>query len=178
MNLSEGAYKAEIREFREERADFFRTSKGSPFIQNGTDFPGLAYYDINDRYRIAARLNRMTSRETIRITNSDGTVTTYLKFALAEFNLEGKECRLLILKSLGFGNQYLLAFGDDTSGEETYGGGRYLDVEIGKSDQIKLDFNKAYNPYCAYFGDFKCPLPPRENLLQVAIKAGEKNYPY
>ncbi|MEM7297260.1 MAG: DUF1684 domain-containing protein, partial [Bacteroidota bacterium] len=69
-------------------------------------------------------------------------------------------------------------FGDETSGETTYGAGRYLDLEIGKSDQVVIDFNKAYNPYCAYFPDFTCPLPPRENLLTVVIEAGEKDYQY
>ena len=94
---------------------------------------------------------------------------------MVNFKIEGKPCSLLLLKALGFGNQYLLAFGDDTSGDTTYGGGRYLDVVVGKSNEIILDFNKAYNPYCAYFDDFTCPLPPTENLLEVAINAGEKS---
>jgi uncharacterized protein len=77
-----------------------------------------------------------------------------------------------------FRGKLFLAFGDATSGNETYGAGRYLDINKvpGGASTITLDFNKAYNPYCAYDYTFSCPLPPRENLLNAAIKAGEKNY--
>jgi uncharacterized protein (DUF1684 family) len=76
-----------------------------------------------------------------------------------------------------FRGKLFLAFGDETSARETYGAGRYLDVQkVPGSKTITLDFNKAYNPYCAYNETFSCPLPPQENLLQVAIKAGEQTY--
>ncbi len=172
---SDEKYIQEIQTFWEERNDFFRSSEASPFVQKNQDYQEVAYFKPNSDYRVSGELSRFTKRETLTLTNSDGTKTTYLKFANANFKIKGKVCSLLILKALGFGNQYLLAFGDETSGDSTYGGGRYLDVAIGKSDLITLDFNKAYNPYCAYFDDFTCPLPPRENLLDVAINAGEKN---
>ncbi|MFT4738047.1 MAG: hypothetical protein ACI92W_002165, partial [Paraglaciecola sp.] len=73
-------------------------------------------------------------------------------------------------------NVFYLAFADVTSGSSTYGGGRYIDVTIGKSDKVVLDFNLAYNPYCAYAPDFSCPLPPRENILSLSIMAGEKDF--
>lgn len=175
---SNQGYKEEINQFWEDRHDFFKTSKASPFIQKEVDYEEVEFFEPNPDYKVNGALNRFTRRETITLGNSDGTSTTYLKFADVNFKINGQECSLLLLKALGFGNQYLLAFGDATSGDSTYGGGRYLDVAIGKSDQVTLDFNKAYNPYCAYFEDFTCPLPPRENLLDVAIEAGEKNYPY
>ncbi|WP_420576144.1 DUF1684 domain-containing protein [Ekhidna sp.] len=175
---SDESYKQEINQFWEDRHDFFKTSKASPFVQKEVDYDEVEFFEPNPDYKVNGTLNRFTKRETITLGNSDGTSTTYLKFADVNFKINGQEYSLLLLKALGFGNQYLLAFGDATSGDTTYGGGRYLDVAIGKSDQITLDFNKAYNPYCAYFEDFTCPLPPRENLLDVAIEAGEKNYPY
>ncbi|MEO1254546.1 MAG: DUF1684 domain-containing protein [Bacteroidota bacterium] len=171
-------YPEEIAKFWNDRHDFFLTSSVSPFIQKNATYHPVQLFEVDKSYRVKATLNRFTKRETITLKNSDGTATTYLKYANASFKLSNKNHSLLILKTVGFGNQYFLAFGDETSGGATYGGGRYLDVSIGKSNELILDFNKAYNPYCAYFDDFTCPLPPLENLLEVSIMAGEKNYTY
>lgn len=173
---SSDEYTNEIEKFREERHDFFKSSQASPFIQNNVDYEPITFFPIEPSYRVRARLERLTTRETVSITNSDGTQSKYLKFARANFELNGSDHSLLILKALGFGNQYLTAFLDETSAISSYGGGRYLDLAIGKSDQIEIDFNKAYNPYCAYVEDYLCPLPPRENYLSTAIEAGEKDY--
>ncbi|MEO9482354.1 MAG: DUF1684 domain-containing protein [Ekhidna sp.] len=175
---SDEEYTQEILSFWEDRNDFFRTSEASPFVEKNQAFKEVSFFEPNKDYRVSAELSRFSKRETAVLGNSDGTTTTYLKFAKVNFKIQEQPCSLVILKALGFGNQYLLAFGDGTSGDSTYGGGRYLDVSIGKSDLITLDFNKAYNPYCAYFEDFTCPLPPVENLMEVSILAGEKNYPY
>lgn len=174
---SEG-YIEEINAYWKEKHDFFRSSVASPFVENGIDYKEVEVFPTDPKYKVNAKLNRFTKREIISIPNSDGTTTNYLKFATATFKIDGVEQSLLVLKALGFGNQYLTAFGDDTSGETTYGGGRYLNLIIGKSDEVIIDFNKAYNPYCAYFDDYTCPLPPRENLLTVPIEAGEKVYAY
>jgi len=171
---NENYYKAEFEEYWEGKHDFYRNSQGSPFVQKAVDYEPVKIFPFNSDYRVNATLSKYTSREIVTIGNSDGTRSNYLKFADAKFKIHGVEHSILILKALGFGNQYLTAFGDDSSGDTTYGGGRYLDLEIGKSDRVVIDFNKAYHPYCAYFEDFTCPLPPIENLLTVAIKAGEK----
>ena len=111
---------------------------------------------------------------------SDGKEEHYLEYAYADFKLHGKAQRLLILELMDMGpnrGKLFLAFADETSANETYGAGRYLDVtRTSGSNTITLDFNKAYNPYCAYNDEFSCPFPPKENLLTVAIMAGEKNY--
>ncbi len=171
-------YNSEIEEFWTDRHDFFRSSDASPFVQKGISYQEVEYFTPDPSYKVKGELERFTKRETLVLGNSDGTITTYLKYAYVYFTLNEQKHSLLVLKALGFGNQYLLAFGDDTSGDSTYGGGRYLDITIGKSNEVTLDFNKAYNPYCAYFDDFTCPLPPAENLLEIAIQAGEKNYSY
>ncbi len=75
-----------------------------------------------------------------------------------------------------FENYLFLPFTDLTNGNGTYGGGRYIDLEIPKGDTMVIDFNKSYNPYCAYNGKYSCPIPPKENDLNIAIKAGVKNY--
>ena len=171
---SNEAYEIEIKEYWEEKHDFFRNSQASPFVQKGVPYKEVEFFPVNTKFKLSATLDRYTKREFVTLGNSDGTTTKYLKFAKAQFRIDGAAHKILILKALGFGNQYLTAFGDETSGDSTYGGGRYLDLEIGKSDRVEIDFNKAYNPYCAYFEDFTCPLPPVENLLAVAIEAGEK----
>ncbi|MEP4497409.1 MAG: DUF1684 domain-containing protein, partial [Ekhidna sp.] len=167
-------YVKEIDQYWEDKHNFYRTSQASPFVEKGVAYKEVQYFDPNPDYKIIGELERLSKRETLVLGNSDGTTTTYLKFANIHFKFKGQKHSLLLLKALGFGNQYLLAFGDGTSGVLTYGGGKYLDVSVGKSDQIELDFNKSYNPYCAYFDDFTCPLPPIENLLDIRIEAGEK----
>ena len=104
-----------------------------------------------------------------------------MEYVHAEFEIEGEPQKLLILEIVDMGpyrGTLFLAFGDETSARETYGAGRYLNVEKPKGGRksIELDFNLAYNPYCAYNDTFSCPFPPSENLLSIPIRAGEKNY--
>jgi len=169
------AYNQSIEEYWHNRAEFLKTSEASPFVQFKKPYEPISYFPPNKDFKVNASLDRFTKREIVEIGNSDGTVTKYIKFAYANFKLNGTKQRLLILKALGFGNIYLTAFGDETSGDSTYGGGRYLDLEIGKSSDIVIDFNKSYSPYCAYIDNYTCPLPPKENLLKVSINAGEKH---
>ncbi len=173
---SSDEYLEEIEKFRNDRHDFFKNSEASPFVQKNIKYVPATFFPANSDYKVRAKLERLTTRETVSITNSDGSQAKYLKFARANFSLQNSEHSLLILKPLGFGNQYLTAFLDETSAISSYGGGRYLDLEVGKSNHIEIDFNKAYNPYCAYVEDYLCPLPPRENYLNIAIEAGEKDY--
>ncbi len=173
---SQAEYITSIEAFRKNKQDFFKSSATSPFLQKGIEYVPVQFFAPNETFKVNAKLERLTRRETLVVTNSDGSELKYLKFAWARFKLDGIKHSLLILKVLGFGNQYFTAFGDETNGITTYGGGRYLDLSIGKSDQVEIDFNKAYNPYCSYSADYLCPLPPRENFLKVSIKAGEKDY--
>lgn len=173
---SDDEYIKSIQDFREEKHKFFKESEGSPFVQKKITYEPVTFFPPNPTFKVNAKLEKLTSRETVSIANSDGSNIKYLKFARATFKLNKKEYSLLVLKALGFGNQYLTAFIDETSGETTYGGGRYLDLAVGKSDKVEIDFNKAYNPYCAYSAEYLCPLPPRENFIEVAIEAGEKDY--
>jgi uncharacterized protein (DUF1684 family) len=116
----------------------------------------------------------------IELGTSDGITKRYMEYAHAEFSIDGVDQRLLILEVMDMGpyrGTLFLAFGDETSARETYGAGRYLDVKKPKGiNTITLDFNEAYNPYCAYNETYSCPLPPPENLLTIPIYAGEKNY--
>ena len=169
------SYIKTIKKTRKDRNDFMKNSDVSPFIKNHVSYEELSYFPVDKSYKVQAKLYRLTKREKTKIVNSDQSESVYLKFARAKFQLKGKNCSLLILKPLTFGKNYFTAFMDNTSGKTTYEGGRYLDLNIENSDYLELDFNKAYYPYCAYVSDYLCPLPPRENFINVAIEAGEKN---
>lgn len=175
------SYREAVADIRADRVRFLKSSEQSPFQQFDKKYQPVAYFPINSEYKVRANLERIQSPTRMAIQNSDGTTTTYSRFAYAHFKLEGQDLRLLILKPAGFGslpNTYFTAFADDTSGSTTYGGGRYLDLDIGKSDNIEIDFNLAYNPYCAYVEEYSCPFPPPENVLPLKIEVGEKSYPH
>lgn len=161
---------------RKEKNEFMRTSSESPFT--GKEFGELKYYPIDPAYKVMANVNQFETKELVELGTSDGKVERYQKFAYVEFELKGERQKLTLLRQAGPGMQNVtfLAFADATSGDATYGGGRYLDLSVKNARQITLDFNKAYNPYCDYNPSFSCPLPLKENILSIAIEAGEKTY--
>lgn len=173
-------YAAEIKKEREDRDRFMRTSEESPFKNSRDEFKGLSYYEPDLKYRVIAELVPIKKKEVVTIGTNDGKEQRYQQYAYAEFDLNGYHHKMLILEIIDMGpfrGKLFFAFGDETSADETYGAGRYLDLEkIPGSQTITLDFNKAYNPYCAYNETYSCPLPPRENLLTIPIRAGEKAY--
>ncbi len=174
------AYKEEIEKEREVKDRFMRTSAESPFAKSKETYSGLKYYPPDIRYRVLADLQPIQQKKVVVLSTNDGKEQRYIEYAYAVFKLEGVTNKLLILEILDMGpfkGKLFLAFGDATSAVETYGAGRYLDVtKTPGSSTIKLDFNLAYNPYCAYDNTYSCPFPPSQNLLKMAIKAGEKVY--
>lgn len=156
---------------------FMMYSSNSPF-RNVGKFHGLSYYPPNPEYRVSAKFVRIKEKESTPLFMNDGSTESYIRYAWAEFELDGDHHRLLVLKNENewVTNQFFIAFTDTTSNEETYAGGRYLDVFQLEEDEITLDFNLAYNPYCVYDYSYVCPLAPPENQLNVAIEAGEKLY--
>jgi uncharacterized protein (DUF1684 family) len=173
-------YGEQIQKERGEKDEFMRTDNGSPFIKAPDSFTGLKYFAPDPAYRIVADLEPVENRKMVVLPTNDNSQQSYLEYAYANFRLHNASNKLLILEvadSGPFRGKLFLAFADKTSAFETYGAGRYLDVEkVPGAKTITLDFNKAYNPYCAYSDEFSCPLPPRENILNVIIKAGEMTY--
>jgi uncharacterized protein (DUF1684 family) len=173
-------YRKEVEKEREEKDHFMRTSSTSPLAKAQDTFKGLNYFPVDEKYRITADLTPVESRKAVLLPTSDGKEQRYMEYSYATFDLDGVHNKLLILEVMEMGpyrGKLFLAFGDETSAHETYGAGRYLDVnKVPGSSTIILDFNRAYNPYCAYDDTYSCPFPPPENLLKVAIKAGEKSY--
>ncbi len=164
---------------RSETDRFMRTSESSPFTDPlRKSYHKLNYFPPDPRYRVQALIFPIIVKDQLIIPTSDGQKQRYQKFAYAEFKLGGDRYRILLLKPVGQGQPDIIftAFADATSGDTTYGGGRYLDLSFKNAKQITLDFNLAYNPYCAYNPTFSCPLPPKENILPIPILAGEKIY--
>jgi uncharacterized protein len=165
---------------RADRDEFMKSNEGSPFKKDELTFEGLKYFDVDEAYRVKAKLEPIEKKKVVIIGTSDGKEQKYLEYAHAIFDLNGSKNKLLILEVMEMGPQrgkLFLAFADDTSGNETYGAGRYLDLKkVAAATSVVLDFNLAYNPYCAYTDSYTCPLPPRENILKIAIRAGEKSY--
>lgn len=172
------SYEDNITDLRKNKDDFLRLSPDSP-IEDKENFEGLNYFPPNPLYKIKAKLEFITdtSNKTLTLIRSDGKKDNYLRFANAHFKIDQKDYSLLLLKNMEDqdSRHLFLPFKDLTNGNETYGGGRYLDLEYkDNKDFIFIDFNLGYNPYCTYNYRYSCPIPPKENKLQVPIEAGEK----
>ncbi len=164
--------------FRAEKDDFFRSSRESPLPSGDLPtFSGLNYFDPDPAHRHETTLRRYASPEAVVVATSKGTRQLFNRVGFFELTIDGTPVRVNAYQSAEREDPNLfIPFRDDTSGKESYGAARYLDMEVEHDDQYAVDFNYAYNPYCAYSEDYVCPLPPQENWLPVAIRAGEKKY--
>jgi len=144
----------------------------------------VSYFDIDPEYRVNASFQKSNSTESINIPTYSGIQKEFYKYGVASFALKGYTYKLTIYKNIiGIENkkykEYLfLPFMDLSNGEESYGGGRYIDLKTKdiKDGYVEIDFNKAYNPYCAYGDGWNCPIPPAENHLKISILVGESAY--
>jgi len=154
-------------------------------VVKGDDKKFMQFYPVNKAYRVVADFKPSASGEWLTFKTSGTKNKVFKLYGTLSFLLKGKACQLNIYQSQElttnpeYKNYLFLPFTDLTTGNETYGSGRYLDLtttEI-QNGKLVLDFNKAYNPYCAYVsGVYNCPIPPKENNLPVAVKAGEKAF--
>lgn len=162
---------------RHEQVEYFRYAPESPFLTKKVDFSYIDYYPANLKLRIDAKFEKRAIQDTLSLATSTGSIDKFLIVGTAHFKWNNIDNTLLVLASTQPNDPTLfIPFLDKTSGETTYGGGRYLNVLPPNRNKIELDFNKAYNPYCTYVDGYTCALPPKENRLVVAIEAGEKSY--
>lgn len=171
------------RNFQKEINREFRDPEESPLSEEEREnFEGLEFFDIDTNYVIKADFVRTPSEAPFQMATSTDRRPVYVKYGEVYFELKGKKFKLNIYQNQSFlddpeyYNYLFLPFTDKTNGETTYSGGRYLDLRIPEGDFLILDFNKAYNPYCAYSANYSCPIPPEENNLEVAIPVGVKAY--
>jgi uncharacterized protein len=170
-------YTDKLQEFRADKDRYFKRSDDSP-IQNKEKFTSLEYFPPSQAFRIQASVERVTDDTPITVRMTGGEEETFVRYGFATFKLKEQTHRLLLLKHTGddADEKLFLPFTDKTNGFTTYGGGRYLDVEPSTNDQVMIDFNFAYNPFCAYNSNYTCPVPPAENHLEIEILAGEKDF--
>ena len=161
----------------------FKNDDDSPIPDNDKPrFSGLCYFPIDLKYRFRLPLHQHKDGGIVKIITSRGRQRDAEKYGHFEFEMDAKNYRLQVYKMLDIQARHpghlFVPFTDATSNIECYGGGRYLDLQENDSGYYVLDFNLAYNPLCAYGKEsYNCPIPPAENRLDVAIRAGEKNYP-
>ena len=169
-------YVEEIEAGRIEKNGEFITSDESPLTEEQKEnFTALNYFPISEKYKVRAEFHKNSRERIVKIAVTDGSQREYLVFGNVHLHLEGKELDLNVYKPVKKESDYLfIPFYDITSADLTYGGGRYVEPVLIDGKTIEIDFNLAYNPYCAYNHTYKCPIPPQENNLQVSILAGEK----
>ncbi|PTX44144.1 hypothetical protein C8P64_0114 [Christiangramia gaetbulicola] len=171
------------KEFQEELDREYADPDLSPLDEKDREvFKGLEFFEIDPEYIVQAEFVRTPSESPFAMPTSSEKMKTYVKYGELYFTLKGQDLKLNLYQSQDLVNDpeyfdYLfLPFTDPTNGKSTYGGGRYIDFRIPESNIVTLDFNKAYNPYCAYSGNYSCPIPPKENDLPVEITAGVKAF--
>ncbi|VXD13649.1 conserved exported hypothetical protein [Marinoscillum sp. 108] len=179
--LAQSTYEAEIRQWQKELNEEFSDPDSSPLTAKEIKkFKGLEFYPINEAYRVEATLEILQNQQPFTIPTSSQQQKVFVKYAIARFELLGQAFEFPLYQSLQLQQSeeykdYLFApFTDETNGFETYGGGRYMDLRIPEGNTLMIDFNKAYNPSCAYSPNYNCPIPPRENDLTLEVKAGVK----
>ncbi len=167
---------SELTEFRKSKDHFMGHDDDSPLSSDQKkDFHGLNYYDENQDLSLVLVPEKFESPETIEMQTSTGDVASYLRWGKVSFEASGEAAQLTLFKA-SEDDDFFLPFADVTSRDETYGAGRYLEVQPLPDGHVLLDFNYAYNPYCAYNERWSCPLTPFENRIKVPIPAGEKNF--
>jgi uncharacterized protein (DUF1684 family) len=134
-------------------------------------FTGLQYFDVDPALRFELEVEPFEERVAAELATSDGDIRAYQRYGRLRFEVDGQPAELTLFASP---SGFFLPFVDSLAGTETYGAGRYLDPEPLGGKRFLIDFNLAYNPWCAYNEHYSCPIPPAENRLKVPIRAGEK----
>lgn len=175
--------KKEIEAHREKQQKEFRDKNKSPLLpKDRKKFKGLNYYPIDLKYRVAAKFVRTENEALFKMKTTTSRLPDYVKYGEVHFTIDGQPLKLEvyqspdIMKRPGYEDYLFIPFTDLTNGHETYEVGRYIEFRIPKSEDVIVDFNQCYNPYCSYSPNFSCPIPPEPNHLPIAIPAGEKKF--
>jgi len=163
---------SDLDDFRKEKDEFFGEHPQSPLTpEQRRSFSGLKYFPENDDLNLEVTVDLLNDPQPMHMQTTTGGAQVYVRHGRFKFTVDGQEAELTIYKSE---HGYFLPFVDSLAGEETYPAGRYLEPEELPGDRFLVDFNIAYNPYCAYNDKWSCPITPAENRLKVPIRAGEK----
>lgn len=182
LNSFAQSYTHQISKHRENYKQDFVKDSYAPLKEK--DLQNLHFYPADSTYRIMANVEILKNEKVFKMPTYDGTSKEFYRYARISFNLNGNSVSMTLYKNVAlsanptYKDLLFLPFTDETNNKETYGGGRYIDLSSKEiaDNKIEVDFNKAYNPYCAYSEGYRCPVPPEENDLQLEIKAGEQLY--
>jgi uncharacterized protein len=173
----------EILEHRKKQEAEFKSKSKSPLLpKDRRKFRHLNYYPINLKYRVNAQFVKTETPDLFKMKTTTERLPDYRKYGEVHFEIDGESFTLEvyqspdIMKRPGYEDYLFIPFTDLTNGNETYEVGRYLEFRIPKNENVILDFNQCYNPYCSYSPKFSCPIPPTANNLNIAIPAGEKKF--
>ena len=176
-------YDKNLTPFQKEMNEFFKDASISPLKEKDLkNFKGLDFFAFDSSYVVYADLIRTPEEKSFKMKTTTDMLPEYIKYGIVTFDLFGKSYSLNIYKNLeginkeGYRDYLFLPFLDDTNGFESYGGGRYIDLDVTEEDNLVIDFNSAYNPYCVYDEKYSCPIVPRENYLPLEINAGVKAF--
>lgn len=177
----EKIYIEQIKNLREQKNNYMKQDPASPFNYDAkANFKPLKYFDINPDFVFKSKLQEYETKDTIEVLGTKGEKRIAIKFGYIKFNYKDKEYKLNVYKNLDKNNNvyYSIWFTDKTTGNETYGVGRYLDFELNEDKNFiyTIDFNLAYNPYCAYSSLYSCAIPTKDDYIDLEIKAGEKSF--
>ena len=167
---------------KKQNADFKDATKSPLKDKDRKNFKGLDFYKMDSTFIVSAQLKRTPDTLWFLMKTTTDRTSKERVFGVIEFELKGERYTLNIyqgedsLKDEAYKDYLFLPFLDATNGEETYGGGRYIDLRIPDGDTIIIDFNKAYNPLCVYNKKYSCPIVPRENYVSARIEAGVKDF--
>ena len=180
-NSNKSEYIRNIEERREITNDWMENDPNSPFNFKGNiDFDGLKYFDVDSSFVFKSKLLEYDVKDTLAIFGTKGEERSAVRYGYIPISIESNVYKLNVYENLGdHGSKYYsIWFTDKTTNEETYGVGRYLSFNLmsGNEHIYTIDFNLAYNPYCAYNSNYSCAIPTKEDYLDVAINAGEKIY--
>lgn len=169
-----------VKQQQENLVAFYADTTTSPLKKvDYENFQGIHFFPINEKYVVTAKFKRTKNQKPFAMKTSGVRTPMYVKYGEISFEIDGKKLKLDVFQNLDliknnpkYKNHLFLPFTDLTSGVTSYGGGRYIDIEIPEKNKFILDFNTAYNPYCAYTSGYSCPIPPKQNDLDVEILAG------
>lgn len=172
----EPTYEEEIAGWRAEKDRYMRSGESPVSAPKRDAFPPLPYFPIASTFRVPAALEVVRTDDVIEMSLSSGERRKMRRVGFLDFTLQGQPLRLTAFVDATANDmrRLFVPFGDLTNGAETYQGGRYLDLDRTATGIYDLDFNRAYHPFCVFNPEYICPVPPRENRLKVAVRAGEK----
>ncbi len=173
-------YNNDLTPFQREINDFFKDASVSPLKKRDLkNFRGLDFFTYDSTYLVTAKLTKTPKEKPFMMLTTTDMVVEYIKYGTVSFELLDNQYSLDIYKNLEDPNErdnLFLPFLDDTNGNQSYGGGRYINLSIPQGENLIIDFNSAFNPYCVYDEKYSCPIVPRENYLPLEIKAGVMNF--